>query len=90
MWKRSGARIVCRKCRKWGRMTQERPSPFGRRWREAPDEGKPAPRYMKSELRLVGADCPHPALSATLSQRERDLTPRNVGSTLVVVVANSL
>src|SRR5262249_50518054 len=47
------------------------PSPCGRRWREAPDEGSPPPRYIRFLAQLVGADCPHPALRATLSRRER-------------------
>src|SRR5262249_41212811 len=42
------------------------PSPSGRRWREAPDEGV-----------FAGVGHPHPPLRATLSQRERD-SPKQV------------
>src|SRR2546426_4054830 len=43
------------------------PSPFGRRWREAPDEGRHAEMSTHS--------CPHPPLRGTLSRRERDALP---------------
>jgi hypothetical protein len=40
------------------------PSPSGRRWREAPDEGTHTKTFEQA--------CPHPALRAALSRRERD------------------
>ena len=43
----------------------EGPSPSGRRWREAPDEGGHTGKFPHSN--------PHPPLRGTLSRRERDL-----------------
>ena len=43
---------------------QASPSPLGRGWREAPGEGGNA-----KELTVW---CPHPALRATFSRREKD------------------
>src|ERR1051326_3269435 len=45
-------------------MSDASPSPSGRRWREAPDEGEPDETFRR--------DHPHPPLRGTLSRRERD------------------
>src|SRR5437879_1978911 len=52
-------------CPEQAEISEASPSPSGRRWREAPDEGKTAETFRY--------DCPHPALRATLSRRERNL-----------------
>src|SRR5262249_30734084 len=46
------------------------PSPLGRRWRAAPDEGNPPHDFV--DLSNRGAGLPHPALRATLSRFERE------------------
>src|SRR5213075_2551220 len=46
------------------------PSPDGRRWREAPDEGRPA----RTNRDCGESHAPHPPLRGTLSRWERDCT----------------
>src|SRR5689334_8027192 len=57
------------------------PSPSGRRWREAPDEGGQTITFVQSR--------PHPALRATLSRREGNCTKlgfRGVTATILAAL----